>query len=141
MERLPVLKGRKQVDADALLQALEQRAAPDGRVLMGITGLDMGTRIFQYVFGRARKAGRAALVSVARLDPGFYGLPPDPDLTRRRLVLEILHELGHVCGIDHCEDFSCRMHFVANVESLDLRGNGLCPLCKTLELPGRKLAV
>jgi archaemetzincin len=139
-EDLPLIEGRQQVDADAVLHILEARPRAAGRVVVGLTGLDIGTRIFRFVFGRARRSGDAAVVSLARLDPAFYGMPPDPRLTMHRLATEILHELGHVAGLGHCNDFSCRMHFVANVESLDLRGNGLCRRCKSREVPGRRLA-
>jgi predicted Zn-dependent protease len=137
---LPMLEGRRQVNADALLHFLENRPKPPGAVVVGLTGLDIGTPIFRFVFGRARRGGGAAVVSMARLEPEFYGMPPDPLLTVQRLVTEILHELGHVAGLGHCNDFSCRMHFVANVESIDLRGNGLCRHCKQRETAGRRLA-
>lgn len=125
-----MIEGRRQADADALLHFLEARPLTPGTALVGMTSVDIGTRIFRFVFGRARRGGGAAVVSMARLDPQFYGMPADPDLTIRRFATEILHEVGHLAGLDHCQDFSCRMHFVANVESLDLRGNGLCGRCQ-----------
>jgi len=140
-EDLPLIEGREQVDADAVLHVLEAQPRAAGRVVVGLTGLDIGTRIFRFVFGQARRGGDTALVSLARLDPVFYGMRPDPRLAMNRLVTEILHELGHVTGLGHCKDFSCRMHFVANVESIDLRGNGLCRRCKEQEAVGRRLTV
>ena len=52
------------------------------------------SRVFTFVFGLARQGGRACVVSLARTDPSFYGLPPDPDLRDERAVAEILHEIG-----------------------------------------------
>jgi predicted Zn-dependent protease len=138
LQDMPMIEGRRQADADALLHALEHDPRHPGRAVVGMTGVDIGTRIFRFVFGRARRGGNAAVVSMARLDPQFYGMPADPGLTMRRFATEILHELGHLAGLGHCKDFSCRMHFVANVESLDLRGNGLCAPCKELEAAGRR---
>jgi archaemetzincin len=118
-----------QVDADLLLQRLERENDSGGDVLVGVTALDAAIPIFTFVFGRARHGGRAALVSLARLDPVFYGLPPDPERLERRAVDEILHELGHVAGLRHCDDYACLLHFAASVEKVDLRGPAFCAAC------------
>jgi archaemetzincin len=133
-ESLPLLPDREQVDADALLERLEDERTDPGTLLVGMTMRDLGIKIFTFVFGRARRNGRAALVSMARLRPEFYGLPPDPELTARRSVAEIVHELGHVMGLAHCEDFECIMHFANNAETIDLRGTTFCLTCSS-ELP------
>lgn len=134
---LPRLATRNQLDADALLASLEQeaRSGPDGVLVVGVTALDLGIPIFTFIFGRARQGGRAALVSLTRLDPAFYGLPADLPLLLHRAVIEILHELGHVAGLPHCRDFQCLMHFAASVESIDARGNRFCQACGK-QLPG-----
>ena len=98
---LPLLEERGQVDADELLARL-QAHAPEDRVLLGVTGHDLAIPLFTFVLGRGQKGGRAALVSLARLDPRFYGLAQDDGLVNRRAVVEALHELGHVAGLDHC---------------------------------------
>jgi archaemetzincin len=127
---LPRLEGRGQVDADRLLARLEARADAAGPLLLGLTAEDLGNPIFTFFFGRARAGGRAALVSLARLEPSFYGLPEDETVTRRRTVLEALHELGHVVGLPHCADFGCVMHFARTVEDLDNRGRSFCGACR-----------
>ena len=126
---LPLLEERGQVDADDLLARLAARAPDDG-VLVGVTGHDLGIPLFTFVLGRGQKGGRAALVSLARLDPRFYGLPPDEGLVNRRAVVEALHELGHVAGLDHCPDASCLMSFANSVERVDVRGTRFCPRCE-----------
>jgi archaemetzincin len=125
---LPSLAGRGQLDADGLLARLEALAS-DASVVVGLTAQDVGIPIFTFVFGRARAGGRAALVSTARLDPSFYGLAPDPDLVLRRSVDEVLHELGHVAGLRHCEEAACLMRFAGSVEKADLRGSAFCAGC------------
>lgn len=130
----PFLPERQQIDADALLEKLEEREAEEGNILVGLTLQDLGVRIFTFVFGRARRNGSTALVSLTRLRQEFYGLPPDPELTFRRTVAEVLHEVGHVTGLPHCIDLGCLMHFANNVESIDLRGDRFCRTC-TAALP------
>jgi archaemetzincin len=97
--------------------------------MVGITDLDLAVPVFTFVFGRARERGRAALVSVARLDPSFYGLPADAELRLARTVLEILHELGHLAGLRHCADQACLMRFAGSVAAVDLRGSAFCAGC------------
>lgn len=132
------LPGREQVDADALLGELEAGAVP-GTILVGLTGLDVGISIFTFVFGRATVGGTAAVVSLARLAPERYGLRADHDLFARRAAMEVLHELGHVGGLGHCDDFNCIMHFAPSVESIDVRGPRFCPGCLS-SLPRNLLA-
>jgi predicted Zn-dependent protease len=122
------LEGREQVDADGLLAALEASAG-SGSVHIGLTVLDLGLALFTFVFGRATRNGRAAVVSLARLGPEQYGLAADRNLTVRRAVAEILHELGHVGGLGHCSDVACVMQFASSVERIDLRGLKFCPSC------------
>jgi archaemetzincin len=126
LARLP---GRDQVDADRLLERIEAWPAAPGAVLVAVTSLDLAIPIFTFVFGRARAGGRAALVSCARLDPLFYGLPPDPELAAGRTVLEVLHELGHVAGLRHCDAALCLMRFAGSVEQVDARGGDFCSRC------------
>jgi archaemetzincin len=127
--RLHRLPGRSQLDARVLLEDLEGLPPAPGRLLVGITGEDLGVPVFTFVFGLARTGGRASVVSLARVDPAFYGLPPDPALRERRAVAEIRHELGHVCGLDHCPDRSCLMSFAGSIEKADTRGDRFCPAC------------
>jgi archaemetzincin len=128
----PHLEGRDQVDADRLLGRLE-RTQPDVAVedefLIGITGRDIGSPLFTHFFGRARKFGTAALVSLARLAPDFYGLEPDERLARRRAEAEVVHEVGHLLGLGHCRVPSCVMRFAGTVGAIDLRGGQFCPGC------------
>jgi archaemetzincin len=133
---LPRIPDREQVDADRLLEAVEVRARTPGWVRVGVTALDIGNPIFTFFFGRARHHGRAAIVSLARLSPRFYGMEEDPELTIRRATMEVLHELGHVAGLLHCKDYRCIMRFVPNVEGIDNRGTRPCVDCAgELEFP------
>jgi archaemetzincin len=130
----PTLSGREQGDADALLGSLESGASEDA-VRLGVTAQDLAIPIFTFVFGRARSGGRAAVVSLARLDPAFYGLPADEDALVDRAVREALHELGHVARLPHCDGPECLMRFAGSVEKADLRGARFCEACAA-RLPG-----
>jgi len=126
---VPLLAGRPQADADGLLAALEALSTTPGEIVLGLSTVDIGHPIFTHFFGRARHHGRAALVSLARLTPEFYGLPPDPGLCLERACREAIHELGHVAGLLHCPDFACVMRFAPTVDVIDVRGAWFCRSC------------
>lgn len=97
--------------------------------VLGVAGVDLFIPIFTYVFGEAQLDGRAAVVSTFRLDPRVYGLPADPALLRARLEKEAIHELGHTCGLLHCDGPRCVMHASTWVEDIDLKGARFCRRC------------
>ena len=128
---LPLLDGRTQVNADPLLEMLEAQAER-GSLLIGLLALDIGSPLFTFFFGRARVAGHTAIVSLARLNPTYYGLPADRALTVRRAVWEMIHELGHVAGLSHCRTPACIMRLANSVDAVDLRGDRFCPECSAV---------
>jgi archaemetzincin len=127
---LKALTERDQIDADALLADLEALPERERAVRVGLTSLDIAIPVFTFVFGRARQRAHAALVSLARLDPRFYGLPGDDDLLARRGADEVVHELGHAAGLAHCRDAACLMSFAGLVERVDVRGSLFCEECR-----------
>jgi archaemetzincin len=131
---LPTIRARDQLDANALLEALEARAR-DNRVLVGVAEQDIAIPVFTFVFGLARQGGRACVVSLARAEPSFYGLPADPVLRDERIVAEIRHELGHLATLEHCPDRGCLMSFAGSIERADARGTEFCVSCRE-RLPG-----
>jgi archaemetzincin len=126
----PEIKGRGQLDANALLTALEARATTPGRLLVGIAEADIAIPVFTFVFGLARQGGHACVVSLVRADPAFYGLPADEALRDERVVAEIRHELGHLAELEHCGDRSCLMSFAGSIERADARGAEFCAACR-----------
>ncbi len=125
---LRTIAGRQQLDAGALLEGLEATVAA-GRLLVGVTDDDIAVPVFSFVFGLARQGGAACVVSLARTDPAFYGLPADLERAQGRAIAEVLHELGHLAGLEHCSDKGCLMSFAGNVERVDTRGARFCASC------------
>jgi archaemetzincin len=128
---------RRQVNAGKLLQGLDEMPETrNARWILGVTGADLFIPILTFVFGLAFFGGRAALVSTHRLFPEFYGLPPGPDLVLQRLEKEALHEIGHTCGLKHCDDYRCVMHYSNTAEEVDLKDARFCPACEVKVRPG-----
>ena len=120
---------RKQYYSTAIIQRLERMADPDARVL-GVTGCDLFVPVLTFVFGEAPLDGNCAVVSTARLQEEFYGLPARHDLLRERLVKEASHELGHTFGLRHCDNWRCVMASSHAVERLDVKGAEFCGDCR-----------
>ena len=121
--------GRRQYYSTAILHRLERAGDPDARVL-GVTACDLYVPVLTFVFGEAQLDGNCAVVSTARLNEEFYGLPPRAELMRERLLKEAAHELGHTFGLRHCNDWRCVMSSSHGVERLDVKGADFCPACR-----------
>jgi archaemetzincin len=79
-------------------------------------------------FGAAEVSGRRAIASCARLRTAGEA-EHDESVLERRLLVEIVHELGHAAGLIHCPVSSCAMHRSLWVESIDLKEADYCPSC------------
>ncbi len=84
--------------------SLLQDTPPDVSRVLGVAGVDLFIPVLTYVFGEAQLGGRAAVVSLHRLDEEMYGLPPNPKRLFQRLVTEAVHELGHTYDLVHCHE-------------------------------------
>ncbi len=82
-----------------------------------------------FVFGLARPAINACIVSTARLGNGYYGREHRDDDIIDRIVKEGAHEIGHLLGLDHCDDPECIMYRPATLDELDRKKKSFCPDC------------
>jgi len=119
---------RNQYYSTAILQAM-QPLAESGARLLAVTSHDLYVPVLTFVFGEAQLGGNCAVVSMHRLREEFYGLPPNEELLRARLVKEAVHELGHTFGLRHCDNWQCVMTSSHAVERLDVKGAEFCFLC------------
>ena len=120
-------KDRDQFDAGLILNLFEDSEQSDYRILL--TEIDLYIPIFTFVFGLARLGGNVGIVSSYRLRNEFYGLPKNESLLLERLVKEIIHELGHLLNLRHCNNFSCVMSSSNAVDDLDVKRARYCESC------------
>jgi archaemetzincin len=102
---------------------------PDLNCVLGIVDADIFVRELNFVFGEAVCPGKAALISVRRLRPEFYGAASNEDLFLKRAVKEAMHEVGHTLGLLHCSRASCVMHFSNSISDTDVKQSALCDRC------------
>jgi archaemetzincin len=119
---------RGQYNSTLLLDRLEKAPCEAVRVL-GVAGVDLFIPVLSYVFGEAQLPGRAAVISLVRLAPELYGLPPDEARLAGRTEKEAIHELGHTFGLAHCRQPRCVMGSSTYVEEIDLKSARFCQEC------------
>lgn len=121
---------RGQYLSTAILNALRGKLPLDALRALGVANVDLYVPELNFVFGEAQLGGRVAVISVARLQPEFYGLEPNPKVARERMLKEAVHELGHTFGLRHCRNESCVMRFSNSLLDTDRKGNDFCPRCR-----------
>ena len=125
-------EGRGQCPGEPFLAELAAARPHGEEMILGVTGVDLTAPGLNFVFGLADPRSRAAVISLARLYPEFYGQPRDPRRFKARAIKEAVHELGHLLGLDHCPDPACIMSFSNSLADTDRKGPGFCELCRDL---------
>lgn len=120
---------RYQYDAGLIIEALSAMDFKNCEKIIGVLDVDLFIPIFTHVFGEAKQGGKAALVSLFRLENNPDGAPSSESLFYERAVKVALHELGHLFELSHCEHKKCLMHFSGNIEDLDQQPLLLCNYC------------
>ena len=94
---------------------------------------------WNFVYGQARVIDGLGVYSFARLDPLFpassQGLLKIPLTEEHRLIILrrcvkiLLHELGHLFGLNHCIYYTCLMNGANHEIEMDRQPLYLCPVC------------
>lgn len=123
---------RNQCNSTWILSQLLQELPGDSFKIIGVTDYDLYIPIMSYVFGEAELGGRAAVVSVYRLQNELYGLPASRANLESRAIKEAVHEFGHTFGLVHCRHQECVMRSSTYVEEIDLKTENFCQDCASI---------
>lgn len=122
---------RRQYAASGFLAELAAANTANSMTL-GVTAVDLFIPQLNFVFGVADRGTGAAVISLHRLTPEFYGEEPNQKLLNERAAKEAIHEVGHLLGLTHCDEASCIMHFSNAIGNTDIKGPGFCDRCAPL---------
>jgi len=117
--------GERQVRTPWFLDHLLPPFRKDDAVCVsGITMVDLyPEESWNFVFGQASLRGRVGVWSFARLAHGA------PAVALRRCCKLVVHEIGHMFGLEHCIVYECDMNGSNHLRELDSQPLHLCPDC------------
>ena len=123
-------KKRGQHRSNVILSEIQGYAAKKKGLdrVLGVVDADIFASQLNFAFGEATCPGKAALISLWRLKPEFYGAPRNVELFTERSLKEAVHELGHTLGLRHCSRPSCVMYFSNSIFDTD-RKQSFCDQC------------
>lgn len=125
---------RKQYNAELVMSSLskisEVKFIDKSIPTLLLTDYDLYYSGLNFIFGLEEPTKSCAIVSMARLKPEFYDERPARGLLEERTVKEVIHELGHYLGLEHCTNNKCVMNFSPSVFDVDKKQKDFCDNCK-----------
>jgi archaemetzincin len=104
-----------------------------GEKNIAITPEDLFYHRRNYVLGLAYLGGSGSVISTYRLhtssDGGFSQRSAE-EIFSDRVRKEVVHEVGHTLGLEHCDNKFCVMNFSPTVREVDQKEESLCGSCQ-----------
>lgn len=104
---------------DFLEIGLAEKLERDLPFLLIVTEVDLSSSSLAYTLALPSHLTNVAILSTRRLNPDFWGETADLDTAAMRLAALMMHNIGHLIGLEHRRDPTNFMYPLERVEDLD----------------------
>jgi archaemetzincin len=121
---------RNQFRSPQVIDWVEKNCGESGydRIL-GICDADAYSGGLNFVMGEAQLGGLVALVYLKMFRTELERSDAGDEMFLQRVQKEVVHELGHLFGLEHCNNNRCVMYFSNSLADTDFKSNQMCQSC------------